>query len=782
MPELSRRGFLELAGLCSLPFIAGRYVSTAAAQTDGQIAESVERVVQTASHFDCGGRCFIKAHVKDGVVTRISTRLDGEVNEDMPIMRGCVRGRGYRRFVYNPDRLKYPMKRVGKRGEGKFERISWDEATDIIAREWKRIGDTYGPASRFVTVMTGDIGGTYNSDGITRRLLNVTGGHLGYYHSVSQGNSVAATPYTYGTHATGSSHDTLLDSKLVILWGHNPTETIFGHTNHYFQEMKRRGIKFIVVDPRYSDTVAAYADQWVPLLPTTDNALMDAMAYVIVTENLHDKAFLDTYCVGFDEEHLPEGAPAGSSVLSYLTGDSDGQPKTPEWAEAICKVSANVIRQLARDYATAKPAALIQGWGPQRHGCGERTARGATLLAALTGNVGKRGGWASGHGGNATRKFCRMPDPVVNPVKASISIMNWVQAVEDASKVTPAVGLKGAEKLDGEIKMIVNVAGNYLVNQNPDINAAARMLEDESKVEFILGADLYMTPSAKYADILLPGTSFMEQWNISETWGTANYFILSEKLVEPLYEARSTYDWLADVARKLGVEQEFTRGRTQKQWIEAVVADARQRMPDEGIPTFDELMVKRVHYYGNSSSYVAFQKQIEDPENNKFATPSGKIELFSQRLHDMGNPDIPAIPRYVASWEGPEDPLAEQYPLQFITWKGKNRANSTFHANPWGKAVQPQQLWINPIDADKRNVKHGELVRVANGRGEMEIPANVTPRIIPGVVALQQGGWWRPGSDGIDRGGCPNVLTSTRPTPLAHGNSHQTSLVEVRKA
>lgn len=782
MSELSRRGFLGLAGLCSLPFIAGKYVSAAAAQANGNVEEIAERVVQTASHFDCGGRCFIKAHVRDGVVTRISTRLNSEVNEDMPIMRGCVRGRGYRRFIYNPDRLKYPMKRVGKRGEGKFERISWDEATDIIAREWKRIGDTYGPASRFVTVMTGDIGAAYSSDGIVRRLMNVSGGHLGYYHSVSQGNSLAATPYTYGIAATGSSHDTLLDSKLVILWGHNPTETIFGHTNHYFQEMKRRGIRFIVVDPRYSDSVAAYADQWIPLLPTTDNALMDAMAYVIVTENLHDKTFLDTYCVGFDEEHMPEGAPSGGSVVSYLTGASDGQPKTPEWAEGICKVSANVIRQLARDYATAKPAALIQGWGPQRHGCGERTARGATLLAALTGNIGKRGGWASGHGGNGTRKFGLLPDAVANPVKASISIMNWMQAVEDASLVTPAVGLKGAEQLDSEIKMIVNVAGNYLVNQNPDVNAAARMLEDESKVEFILGADLYMTPSAKYADILLPGTSFIEQWNVSNTWGTGNYIVLAEQLIKPLYEARSTYDWLADVARKLGIEQEFTLGRTQKQWIEAIVEDARKRMPDEGIPPFDEFLQKRTHYFRNSTGYVAFQKQIEDPQKHKFATPSGKIELFSKRLHDMDNPDIPAIPRYVASWEGPEDPLTEQYPLQFITWKGKNRANSTFHANPWGKAVQPQQLWINPIDADKRGVKHGELVRVANGRGEMEIPANVTPRIIPGVVALQQGGWWRPGADGIDRGGCPNVLTSTRPTPLAHGNSHQTSLVEVRRA
>ena len=265
--------------------------------------------------------------------------------------------------------------------------------------------------------------------------------------------------------------------------------------------------------------MAAYADQWVPLLPTTDNALMDAMAHVIVSENLHDKAFVDTYCLGFDEDHMPDGVPAGESVVSYLMGKKDGTPKTPEWAERICRVPANTIRQLARDYALAKPAALMQGWGPQRHGCGERTARGATLLAAITGNVGKRGGWASGHGGCANRKFPVAPDVVANPVKASISIMNWMQAVEDASQITPAMGLKGAQRLDTNIKMIFSVSGNYLVNQNPDVNAAAKLLTDESKVEFILCADLYLTPSAKYADVLLPATSFLEQWNLATSLG-----------------------------------------------------------------------------------------------------------------------------------------------------------------------------------------------------------------------------------------------------------------------
>ncbi|CAH2605664.1 dimethyl sulfoxide reductase subunit A (plasmid) [Rhodovastum atsumiense] len=779
---LTRRSFVAGSALAAVPFVAGTYVSDASAQaTTPPLPAGGERVVQTCSTFDCGGKCDIRAHVKDGVVTRISTRPDADLDEHMPIMRACVRGRGYRRFVYNADRLKYPMKRVGRRGEGRFERITWDEATTLIAAQMKRIGETYGPGARFVHNNTAVSGGAFSGHTMVKRLLNLTGGHLEYYHSVSMGNTAAITPYTYGTAATGNSLDTLLDSKLIILWGHNPTETIFGHLNHYLQRAKDKGIRIVVVDPRYSDTVAAYADEWVPLLPTTDNALMDAMAYVIVSEGLQDQKFLDTYCIGFDEVHMPEGVPPGESWKSYLLGEKDGTPKTPDWAERITRVPAATIRHLAREYAVAKPAALIQGWGPQRHVCGERTARGGSVLPALTGNVGIRGGWACGYGGIGNRKFPASPDMLANPVKGKINITTWTEAVEDASQITPTTGLRGAEKLDADIRMIFCLAGNYMANQNPDINATVKLLEDERKVEFIVCSDLYFTPSARYADVLLPETSFMERWNLGATWGSGNYFVLSEKLVEPPFECRSDYEWLAEVARKLGVEQAFTLGRSEKDWIAALVEDTRKAMPSEGVPTFEELLVRRVHKFAGSESYVAFEKQIRDPENNKFSTPSGKIEIFSKRLYDMKNPAIPAVPRYVPSPEGPSDPLAARYPLQFITWKGKNRANSTMFVSPWMKQVQQQRLWINPLDAEPRGIHQGDPVRVFNDRGITVVPAEVTPRIIPGVVALQSAAWWAPDRDGIDRGGCANVLTSRRRTPL-NGNSHQTNLVEVRKA
>lgn len=780
---ISRRNALKAGSLLlTLPFAAAKK-----AQADDNPHSTfstspapAERVVATCSTFDCGGKCDIRAHVSEGVVTRITSRPDAALDPDMPIMRACVRGRGYRKFVYHPDRLKYPMKRVGKRGEGKFERISWDEATTLIADNLKRITAKYGPASRFMHNNTATSSGAFTGDGMMKRLLNLTGGYLSYYHSVSLGNTVAATPYTYGVAASGSSLDTLKNTPLVILWGHNPNETIFGHTNHYFQQMKQNGTRFIVVDPRYSDTVSSLADQWIPLLPTTDNALMDAMMYVIISENLHDKAFIDRYTLGFDEDNMPEGVPANESLVAWLMGKKDGVAKTPEWAEKITHVPAQTIRQLARDYASTKPAALIQGWGPQRHNCGERTARGSTLLATITGNVGVMGGWAAGYGGCANRKFTTGVETLENPVKEKISIMNWVQAADDASKVTPDDGLVGTDQLKSNIRILFSLAGNYLANQNPDVHQAAKVLEDESKIEFIVVSDLYMSPSAKYADLLLPETSFMERWNIGESWGTGSYLLLSEKLVEPEFERRSDYEWQREVAAKLGVEAEFSQGRDEKQWVEHIWEKTRLAMPEENLPTFAELQVKRRHLF-KSAPLVAFEENIRDPENHPFQTPSGKIEIFSKRLYDMQHPEIPALSHYVPAHEGPEDALTQKYPLQLITWKGKNRANSTQYANPWLQEVQTQKLWINPLDAQQRGIRQGDSVRIHNDRGISVIAAEVTPRIIPGVVAMQAGAWWQPDAQGVDRGGCANVLSSSRITALAKGNSHQTMLVEVIK-
>ncbi|MFP1462548.1 hypothetical protein ACLB1E_15110 [Escherichia coli] len=231
--------------------------------------------------------------------------------------------------------------------------------------------------------------------------------------------------------------------------------------------------------------------------------------------------------------------------------------------------------------------------------------------------------------------------------------MNWMQAADDASKVMPQDGLKGVDKLDSNIRLLFSLAGNYLANQNPDVHQAAKLLEDESKIEFIVLSDLFMTPSAKYAMCRCRKPAL---WNagISAKHGELRAILfLSEKLIEPDFERRTDYDWLRDVAKKLGVEAEFSQGRDEKQWIQHIWEQTRLAMPDENLPDFATLQKTRRHLF-KSAPHIAFE-DICDPQNNPFPTPSGKIEIFSKRLFDMQDPEIPALSHYVPAFEGPEE-------------------------------------------------------------------------------------------------------------------------------
>ncbi|HEY2420394.1 MAG TPA: DMSO/selenate family reductase complex A subunit, partial [Neobacillus sp.] len=744
--------------------------------------EAAEEIISTCSINNCGGRCVIKAHVKDGVVVRVSTDTQEGGNLSTPPLRACVRGRNYRSMLYNPDRLKYPMKRVGKRGEGKFERITWTEAIETIASEVKRIGDKYGPESRYVNYASGQSWGLHGGKNAARKLLALTGGYLNYRNDYSSGAGNVATPYTYGTNNTGSSFDSLLQSKYIILWGQNPSEMIFSTPyREYLMQAKKNGAKIIVIDPRYTDTSIAFADEWIPILPTTDNAMMDAMGYVIITEGLHDQGFLDKYCIGFDGDHMPEGVANKESLKSYLLGEKDGIAKTPEWAEKICGVPAEKIREIARNYATIKPAALIQGWAAQRQAYGEQFMRGGAQLACLTGNVGKLGGWAAGTG-YWSRSDIVYPFTYENPVKASIPCFLWTKAVEQGTEMTAEDGLKGTDRLNTNIKLIFNMAGNMLVNQHAEINKTTQLLEDESKVEFIVVSDIFMTPSAKYADILLPGTTFFERYDIGVPWCFGDYVVFGDKTIDPLFECRDEYDVFAEIADKFGLKDKFTEGKTTLDLVKESV-DRTKKELDPNFPTFEEFRKKGVHHFKFDAPLVAFKEQIDDLEKHPFETPSGKIELFSKALWDMNQHDeIPAIAKYIPSWEGPSDPLKEKYPLQLISWHYKRRCHSTYDNQPWLEEAAKQEMWLNPSDAEKRGIKNGDRAQVVNDRGMLLIDVKVTPRITPGVVGIPQGAWYTPDKDGLDQRGSVNVLTSQRPTALAKANPQLTNLVEVKKA
>lgn len=783
--NISRRVFLKLSmALGATAVSAGVFSNQTKSSLLSQVeaASKEEQLVTTAGGHNCGGRCLITAHVSDGVVTGITTDPLTD-SPDYPALKACLRCRSYRNRMYHPDRLKYPMKRVGKRGEGKFEKISWEEAADIIADNIKRIKAQYGPEAFYVPYATGHDGALAGADFMCR-LLAINGGYLNYYNNYSNSCNTWGLKSIYGTENTANSREDYVNSKLIILWGHNPAETIFGTNTMYFLRLaKDRGAKIIVIDPRYSDTTIAFADQWIPIKPTTDNALMDAMAYVMLTSNLHDQAFLDKYCLGFDESHMPPGAPPNSSYRSYVMGlGEDRTPKTPEWAEAITGVPAHIILQLAREYALTKPAALLSGYGPQRHAYGEHFSRGMAVLTAMTGNIGKSGGSAGAMGwpGYGRRpKFGGVG--IDNPVKASIPTFLWTDAVIRGTEMSKADGLQGAERLTTNIKMIFNIAGNSLVNQHSNINRTAEILRDESKVECIVVSENFMTASARFADILLPGNMPMERNDVINTWAFGDSTIYMHKAVDSLYGSRSDYEWITMVAERLGLKAKFTEDKSEEDWVRHVVKQIQTKNP--GFPDYEEFKAKGVYRFKYRENFIAFKEQIEDFDAHKFPTPSGQIEIFSLALYAMNNPkEIPAIPKYVPAWEGPEDLLIKKYPLQCIGHHYRRRVHSTFDNVPWMEEVAKQEVWLNTQDAAKRAIKNGDKVKVFNERGAMVIPARVTSCIMPGVISVPQGAWYTPDANGVDQRGCINVLTNHRATPLAHANPQHTNLVEVIKA
>ncbi len=744
-----------------------------------------ERIVRVGcpAH-NCGGRCLLVAHVRDGRIVRLDTDdRPGDSPAD-PQLRACARGRAYLKRQYHPDRLIHPLKRTGPRGAGRWARVSWDEALDLVAGEMRRVRETHGDGALFVPYGTG----SYNQLGgaqPARRLMNLSGGCLGIWNSYSWAAINVATPTVYGTLQTGNQRQDWLNAKYVLMWGWNPAEMRDGTNSEWFLKLAReRGARTVCIDPRMSLTAVSLADEWVPIRPGTDAAMMTAMAHVMIAEGLHDAAFVRTHCVGFDASQMPPGCEGDESYRDYVLGARDGVPKTPEWAERITAVPRETIARIAREYATTKPAVLYQGYGMQRRAYGEQVVRAGCVLAAITGNVGIPGGWASGLANQPDGGCLWNVFPAgENPVKAAIPVFLWPEAVLHGKGMGREHGVIGAERLDTDVKLIYAVATNCLVNQHANVNRSAEILRDESKVEFLVVQDQFLTSTALFADLVLPACTQFETWGVEDGWKYGEEVLLMPKLVEPPGEARSDYRICADLAGRLGIGEAYTEGRDERGWVEWCLDRYRQRLP--GLPRLDEFEASNAGVYARpvERPAVAFEDFRRDPERHPLSTPSGRIEIFSKALRDLGRPgEIPAVPKYVQEWESPFGPEAERFPLQAIGHHTLHRVHSTHDNNEWLAEAFPQRAHLNPLDAAARGISDGDEVRIWNDRGAIRLRCRLTPRILPGVVDIPQGAWWAPDADGVDRGGNVNVLTSERWTPLAFGSAQHTAMVQAEKA
>ncbi|SUT95299.1 DmsA/YnfE/YnfF family dimethyl sulfoxide reductase [Actinobacillus lignieresii] len=804
--SITRRGFLKgtsasmtalaASGGIALPFVAK-------AETKDKVTEQAqdEKVVWSMCSVNCGSRCALRLHVRDDEVYWVETDNTGNDEYGNHQVRACLRGRSIRRRMNHPDRLKYPLKRVGKRGEGKFQRITWEEALDTIADNLKRIVKEYGNEAIYNNYATGIVGGNMQRSSpfasLFTRLMNCYGGSLSFYGSYSTAQISRAMPFTYGSNDGNSTSD-IVNSKLVVFFGNNPMETRMsgaGITYHLEQARERSKAKMIVIDPRYTDTAAGREDEWVAIRPGTDAALVAGMAYVMITENLVDQPFLDKYCVGYDEKTLPASAPANGHYKAYILGQGDdGIAKTPEWAAKITGIPAEKIIRLAREIATTKPCYIAQGWGPQRHSNGELASRAIPMLAILTGNVGINGGNSGARESTYTATIQRLP-VLENPVKTKISVFSWTDAIDHGSEMTALKdGVQGKDKLDVPIKFMWNYAGNCITNQHSDINRTHEILQDDKKCEMIVVIENFMTDSAKYADILLPDLMTTEQEDIvpNDYAGNMGYLIFGQPATSAKFERRGIYDICCEIAKRLGqdVYDKFTEGgRTHEDWLKFLYGQMQAK--DSLLPSYDDLKDMGVYKRKDPNGhFVAYKKFREDPEANPLKTPSGKIEIYSEKLAEIAatwelkeDEVIHPLPIYHGGFNGWDDPKREKYPFQLVGFHYKSRTHSTYGNIDVLDHANRQEMWINPIDAEHYQLKDGDMVRVFNEIGETRLPVKVTPRIMPGVLGMGQGAWHKANmfGDKVDHGGSINVLTTLRPSPLAKGNPQHSNLVQIEK-
>jgi anaerobic dimethyl sulfoxide reductase subunit A len=684
--------------------------------------------------------------------------------------RACAVGRAYRQLVYHPDRLLYPLKRTGARGSGEFARISWDEALETVANELKRVKDTYGNGAilHFCSLVDAY---TVHHIQAYHSLLCMFGGYTAPWGSISAEALLFAAATLFGgpmARRTGKDFD---KGRLIILWGWDPASARHGtEFNLGLLQAKENGAKFVVVDPRYCDSAAVYADQWIPLRPCTDTAVLAAMAYVIVTENLHDKVFIDKYVFGFEK------------WCDYLLGVEDGVKKTPEWAEAISGVPAATIADLAREYARVKPALLLEGYAPGRTAFGEQFHRAIWALCAITGNA-SLPAQVDMKSLKARFKATHTPSPP-NPVERDApprwnALPGRGTSVNSSARVNvnsfaDAVmkGKSGGYAHDYKFLWFTNT--NY-VNQLGDVN---RTVEAFKKLDFILVNDQFMTPTARIADIIFPVCTYMERNDLQApgyVQGVPDFYASITKAIEPLGESKSPLDICDALALKLGIAD--YNDKTDEEWVRYKLAQLSKVMD---CPDYDTLRKQGVFFPKEDKQASAGKNAADQPEQPKFFTRSGKIEIYSQLIADMNNPLLPPIPKYIETWESLNDPLAAKYPLQIVSYQYKFRIHSQGDNVPWLRALQSNALSVSSEDARQRGISNGDLVRVFNDRGEMIIPCRVTERIKPGVVAIPEGAWFSPDGDGVDLRGSANTVTSGMTSP-GGAFTDNTALVQVEK-
>ncbi|MBX9032701.1 DMSO/selenate family reductase complex A subunit [Gordonibacter massiliensis (ex Traore et al. 2017)] len=800
---LNRRTFVKATGALGALAAAGGVASSAlfSGGAEPAFADGEEHIVWSHCHVNCGGACVLQCHVKDGELAYVESDNAGDASFGGVQARACLRGRSIRPWLGSADRLNYPMKRAQgtKRGDGQYERISWDEALDTIASEFTRIKEQYGNEAIFIQECSG-VEQNIMMNNPFFRLFNLLGGEVTRYGSYSSASiSFGAYPYVYGKSWGNRSFKTLQDDQLVVMFGFAPNDMRMagdgpGYDLNVAREKKR--VRIINIDPRRTETCTNLGAEWIPIVPGTDAALVAGLAHELIESNLVDLEFLHTYVTGFDEDTMPEDAKgANASYYDYVMGTGyDKVEKTPAWASSITRIPEERIKRLAHEIGEAKPCFICQGLGMQRHANGDNASRAVMALALMVGQVGKPGTTSGGTIGNGGIGLDSLPTGT-NPVKTKIPQYLWPEAIRDGAKLTREHdGVQNADALKVGIKMLVNYGNNMMANQNGDINFTTDILRDESLCEFIVQYDVAWTDSCNWADIVLPDLTPQETYSLTAAGETNDVagIRFGQPLYEPKFERREVYEVCGELARRLGVYDEYSAGgMTREDWCRKLYDELCEDAGDDyDLPTYDEGVAMGAFTYDIEPS-AKVDPFIEDPAANPLKTATGKAQIFSPEIAEMAKTwkldeseknAITPIPTYVPGPDSAED-VTDEYPFQILDYHCKGTTHSTYAHNPVLNKITPFQAWINPIDAERMGIADLDRVRLTSAQGSMITQARVTNRVIPGVIVHPQGAWHRAPAEGdrTDEGSCTNTLTSRQRNPISKGTGQHSVIGMIEK-
>ncbi|WP_370186874.1 molybdopterin-dependent oxidoreductase [Aeromicrobium sp.] len=703
-----------------------------------------ELTVLGACPQDCPDTCAMVVTVRDGVA------VDVAGSKEQPYTNGglCVKVDNYLDKVYHPDRVLYPLRRTGPKGAGEFERITWDEAIAEIAARFTQVKEEHGPEAIMPVSYLGTQG-IINGLNVGDPFFNRLGATVAERTYCDSG-SCTAYAMTIGDTA-GVDPESLVHSKFILIWAANIMSTNL-HLWPYIAEAKKRGAKVVVVDPVRTKT-ARQASQHIPIRPGTDGALALAMMHVIIDEGLTDDEYIANHTIGYDE--LVE------RVQQY----------TPEWASQETGIPVETIRTLAREYATSQPSVIRIGVAVERHAGGGQTVRTLSCLPALV------GAWRNPGGGILQLPLWAFP-------------VNW-PAFMHPELQTPGTQVANqyllGQALTGELELRTPLHALMVYNSNPVVVAPdqARLLEGLSREDlFTVVSEHFITDTARYADIVLPATTQLEQEDIMFSWGHL-YATYNNPSIEPRGEAVPNTELFRRLAAAMGFDDDPIFTRTDEQMI----AEAF----DWSAPAMEGITVASLKEKGWARLNVPSADEYAPHREGNFRTPSGKTEFLSSAAaggnfvvplfrqgsndHQPGQPVDP-LPHYIPPRETTSaDPdLAARYPLNLISPKSHAFINSSYANIEFHQKVQkPATLIINPDDAAERGIENGAVVRAFNDRGSVELLAKVDASTMPGVTVCYVG-HWRSDSLGL---ATLSSLNPTRFADLGNAPTFSDTLIEV---